>query len=75
MADAPEIGTARIGDIDQYEGRAVIETFNFHGTRSEPWWAVPAWEETYYPELAGPFETYGRAHLALRDARRAGYRG
>lgn len=63
----PDIGTARIEDAREYgyEHGYVIEVFSFWN-RSDPSWAIPAWEEWGYPERAGVFPTRGEAEKAIR---------
>lgn len=60
----PRLNDARVNDRD-YEGRIVIEKFNYWND-SEPSWAVPDWEERGEGDLAGPFATRAEAIAALR---------
>lgn len=47
----PKVGTIRIGDAAEYEGRTgfVVEQFTY-GNSDEPSWCVPGWVEDRWGE-------------------------
>lgn len=59
----PKICDVRANDTD-YDGRIVVEQY-LYWQGSDPYWAVPAWDECGCPDLCGPFENIGAANLAI----------
>jgi hypothetical protein len=62
----------KVCDPSDYDGRVLIESFEFWNGRSEPTWAVPAWEEIGLSELCGPFRSVEEAQAAIDAAFYAG---
>lgn len=54
------LSTIRVNSTD-YASGIVIEELSWDGTS----WNVPAWEERFFPEFVGPFETVEEAQAIL----------
>lgn len=54
------LSTIRVNSTD-YASGIVIERLSWDGIN----WNVPAWEEQFFPEFVGPFETVEQAQAVL----------
>ncbi len=62
-----QIGAIQVSPFNAYDDNGYrIEQYGYWNT-NEPFFAVPAWEEMGYPDLAAVFETKAAALKAIHD--------